>query len=195
MVEHIQLVNHYERYNCAWECGQLYNQHWQAVNRGMAPPEIQQRLEGREYSADVAREMLEAGVTYWSHPGWQKDVLEALRRWQNTNTLIKVRLISEWLLGTLPTEVPVNEKLLNRLVAISDGDWTEAFPRSKCSWPRNTEYYASRGMLRLARIAADYRMQMGVEADMVLRAKRQEGISVGDYLKAGRFTPAVSRDI
>lgn len=91
-------------------------------------------LEADEQPAiyDLIPEMLEAGETYWSHPGWNQDIWRVLEFWAVDNgNLIRVRLTAQWLLSTLPIE-PLDPEVRDRLQLLADGDFCSVF-EGKCS--------------------------------------------------------------
>lgn len=105
---------------------------------------------------DVAREMLLAGETCWHHLGWWCDVLRVLEDWAQHGRLIKVRLIAQWLLSTLPSSTP-ELNISSTLQKLSEGQFCEVFPPISCAWPAKPDFYLKRlqwGMFEAAEFAA-----------------------------------------
>jgi hypothetical protein len=83
-------------------------------------------LEDFTLSSDIASKILLAGVTDWSNPGWLRDVSDVLYQWAADGCLVKVRLISHWLISTLPESL-LDKDLAAQLYLLADGDFCTAF--------------------------------------------------------------------
>ncbi|MBD1851023.1 hypothetical protein H6F87_13535 [Cyanobacteria bacterium FACHB-502] len=103
--------------------------YWQDMNEGSWQdwfnpniPDALDYLPETEFLQDVVAEMLEAGETYWYHPGWNRDLWDVLAQWTFQKQLIRVRLYAEWLLSTLPAD-PIDPDLGNQLRQIASGEF------------------------------------------------------------------------
>ncbi|WP_143467568.1 hypothetical protein [Leptolyngbya ohadii] len=104
--------------------------YWQDVNEGgwqdwfnpNLPVELVYGAE-TELLQDVVAQMLEAGETYWYHPGWNRDLWDVLAQWTQAQQFIRVRLYAQWLLTTLPDD-PIDPDLAEQLKQIAKGEFT-----------------------------------------------------------------------
>lgn len=94
-------------------------------------------------SEDVAEKMLLEGETCWHHLGWWADVLRVLENWAQNGQLIKVKLIAQWLLSTLPptTPDPDTPAVLHRL---AEGQFCGVFSPVSSRWPAKPQFYLKR---------------------------------------------------
>ncbi|MBD2261050.1 hypothetical protein [Pseudanabaena sp. FACHB-2040] len=104
------------------------------------PQEQLDLLNNLVVSEDVARKMLLEGETCWHHLGWWSDVLRVLEDWAQKGKLIKVRLIAQWLLSTLPAATS-NPDAASVLQKLSDGQFCEVFSPLSCIWPAKPQFY------------------------------------------------------
>ena len=88
----------------------------------------------------LTESMLLDGQTCWSHPGWSRDLRIVFEQWAHEGHLIKVRLVADWLLSTLPSD-PLDSGIRAYLVSLSGGDFCDAFSHSACKWPTSPEFY------------------------------------------------------
>lgn len=79
-----------------------------------------------EFTSNVIAEMLESGETYWSHPGWIRDLWAVLKEWAMGGLLIRTRLFAQWLVSTLP-EVLIDPDINQRLLLLANGRFCEVF--------------------------------------------------------------------
>lgn len=93
-----------------------------------------------EFTSDVIGEMLDAGETYWNHPGWNRDLWSLLEEWAIVGQLIRVRLTATWLLATLPA-CPIDADMGDRLALLSQGDFCSVFEGESCTVYANREHY------------------------------------------------------
>ncbi len=89
---------------------------------------------------DIAVKMLEAGETYWSHPGWIRDVWRSLEDWALSGSLIRVRLTAEWLLSTAPQQW-LDDEMGDRLRGLVRGEFCEVFCGMSNPFPAMPEQY------------------------------------------------------
>ncbi|MGG6242651.1 hypothetical protein ACQ4N7_28925 [Nodosilinea sp. AN01ver1] len=89
----------------------------------------------------LAPQMLESGEVLWGHIAWWGDVLDALKDMATKPYgLVKVRLLADWLLGTLPAN-PQDPDVAPTLAALAKGEFSEAFENPTCIWPAKAEFY------------------------------------------------------
>lgn len=118
------------------------DENWEDWFNPVIPSEISYPWANDEpvYSPDVAVKMLDDGVTYWTHPGWSKDVWQLLTDWANDGNLIRSRLTAAWLLGTIPDDYPDDELKAN-LGYLADGQFPVVFEGMVSRWPKLPEFY------------------------------------------------------
>lgn len=112
---------------------------WQDWFNPMLPPELAFPPE-TEFTANVVVEMLEQGETYWSHPGWNRDLWALLEDWAIAGNLIRARLTAQWLLSTLPAN-PIDADIGDRLQLLSTGDFCSLFEDESSMLYSSREHY------------------------------------------------------
>lgn len=135
------------------------------------PAEQLELLDSLVASQDVAQAMLLNGEVNWQHIGWWKDAYQTLEDWARHGHLIKVRLVAEWLLSTLPERLsdPDCSIILHKL---SNGNFCSPFSGLACTWPQKTEFYLSRLKWQAVAISMDEEanIRATVQARIIARA-------------------------
>lgn len=93
-----------------------------------------------QYSGKAAIELIEQGETFWECPGWVADIAREFEHILFDNNLIRVRLTAEWLLQTIPEDVP-DEDLAAKLRYLADGEFCVVYEGEYSHWLNNREYY------------------------------------------------------
>lgn len=129
---------------------------------------VQAKLkESDELATTVMDEMLCSGVTFWESPDWVQSLPFRLTGWAHDGHLIRLRLVSEWLLSTVP--IHAHSELLEMLCSFTDGEIAEAYPNAACRWPASSGFYARRLDLGMAAIAFDWEAMASVNVQIALR--------------------------
>ncbi len=129
-------------YNRACDIAYHIDENWEDWFNPAIPSEISDPWGNQPIplGVDVAVKMLDDGVTYWTHPGWSKDVWQLLNEWANDGNLIRVRLTAAWLLGTMPDDY-ADDELKAKLDYLADGQFCIPFEGISSSWPKLPEFY------------------------------------------------------
>lgn len=102
--------------------------------------------------------MLETGETMWEHLGWVKQLINTFQGWMYDGFLIKARLLAEWALSTMPHDL-IDPDVQPFLMAISHGQFCDAYGSVASPWPNTTEYYLQHLNYRMLPYALDDAME------------------------------------
>lgn len=140
------MVNNRQAFNAAFEeWAEIEDGGWEDWFDPETPP-----TDLPEYTWDVVLRMIEAGETYWSHPGWIRELWETLSILARDGDLIRVRLTAEWLYSTLP-ENPLDPDANLRLALLATGHFCEVYEGECCGLTAGIQYYLKHLQLNAAR--------------------------------------------
>lgn len=117
--------------------------------------------------------MLQSGETLWPHLGWGQEVFKVFREWAHDGQLVKVRLMAQWLLSTLP-EAPLDPDSAVTLQQLAEGDFCSPFQGMGSLWPNKPEFYRQRLQLGMVETALDWEADIRAEVNTRLMLQRRE---------------------